>query len=112
MTKIEYLTRQWWAAEQARKAKLTELSRIWRSRLDAEEDSAECAAGHCSVARRLPNISDTYRRHRKRAGETVSDRDDFAVTAFDQSSQGGNHMKTNLKRRPNGELRTREYLTE
>src|SRR5262249_6041009 len=63
-------------------------------------------------ARRLPNISDTYRRHRKRAGETVSDRDDFAVTAFDQSSQGGNHMKTNLKRRPNGELRTREYLTE
>src|SRR5262249_24811065 len=44
--------------------------------------------------------------------ETVSNRDDFAVTAFDQSSQGGNHMKTNLKRRPNGELRKREYLTE
>jgi len=27
-TKLEYLTRQWWAAEQARKATLAEISRI------------------------------------------------------------------------------------
>jgi hypothetical protein len=70
MTKIEYLTRQWWAAEQARKARLTEISRItgdpdWMQKR-VPPSALPVIAQWLGVCRTLAILSDDIARERRR----------------------------------------------
>jgi hypothetical protein len=69
-SKIEYLSRQWWAAEQARKAKLAEISRItgdpsWVQK-SVPPNALPVIAQWLSVCRTLAILTDDITRERRR----------------------------------------------
>ena len=69
-TKLEYLSRQWWAAEQARKAKLAEISRItgdpsWVQKR-IPPNALPVIAQWLGVCRTLAILSDDITRERRR----------------------------------------------